>query len=165
MDISILYCIYFTKTQKWIELTALVSWWCFIVLMQNKKSWYKEKIARPDMAPQNFNPRSLTFDHHVLFDVSQVAINNYDCRVSDPRLKFRGAISGWAIFSLYQVFLFCIKTIQHHQLTKAVSSTHFGVCVKISLLFVIFLSPHALPWGRTSYSLTFSYLFWINQPI
>jgi hypothetical protein len=23
----------FTKTQKWVELTALVSWWCFIVLM------------------------------------------------------------------------------------------------------------------------------------
>jgi hypothetical protein len=65
----------FTKTQKWVELTALVTWWCFIiiVLMQNKMSWY-EKTARPDMAPQNFNPWSLTFDHF-LFDDSQLAIN------------------------------------------------------------------------------------------
>jgi hypothetical protein len=31
------------------------------------------KIARPDIAPQNFNPWSLTFDH-VLFDVLHVAI-------------------------------------------------------------------------------------------
>jgi hypothetical protein len=35
------------------------------------------------MAPQNFNPLSLTLDH-VLSDVSQVAIttNNYDSRVA-----------------------------------------------------------------------------------
>jgi hypothetical protein len=47
--------IIFTKTHdKWVELTALVSLWYLIVFMQNKKSWYKEKIARPDMAPQNF---------------------------------------------------------------------------------------------------------------
>ena len=88
------------------------------------------------MAPQNFNPWSLTFDH-VLFDDSQLAINqlqftimNYDCRVSDRGLKFCGAISGRAIF-LYQLFLFYIKTIKHQQLTKVVSSTHFWVFVKI----------------------------------
>ena len=86
------------------------------------------------MALQNFNPWSLTFDH-VLFDASRVAIttSNYDSRVSDRGLKFCGAISGRAIFSLYQLFLFCIKTIKHHQLTKAVSSTHFWVFVKIYL--------------------------------
>ena len=97
------------------------------------------------MAPQNFNPWSLTFDH-VLFDDSQVAIttNNYVCTVSDRGLKFCGAISGRAIF-LYQLFLFCIKTIKHHQVTKAVSSTHFWVFVKISLLLLIILSPDALP--------------------
>jgi hypothetical protein len=46
------------------------------------------------MAPQNFNPWSLTFDH-VLFDDSQVAIttNNYDCTVnvksvSPPNYRF-----------------------------------------------------------------------------
>jgi hypothetical protein len=33
-----------------------------------------KKIARPDMAPQNIYPWSLTFDH-VLIDDSQLAIN------------------------------------------------------------------------------------------
>ena len=68
--------------------------------MQNKKSSHK-KIARPDsdIAPQNFNPGSLTFDH-VLFDVSHVANTTtiYDSMVSDRGLKFCGAISGRAIF-------------------------------------------------------------------
>jgi hypothetical protein len=39
-------------------------------------------------------------------------------------------MSGRAIF-LYQLFLFCVKTMKHHQVTKAVSSTHFWVFVKI----------------------------------
>jgi hypothetical protein len=39
--------------------------------MQNIRVDIK-KIACPDMAPQNFNPRSLTFDQ-VLIDVSHVA--------------------------------------------------------------------------------------------
>jgi hypothetical protein len=40
-----------------------------------------KKIARPDMAPQNFNSRSLTFNH-VLYDVSHVANTTtiYDSR-------------------------------------------------------------------------------------
>jgi hypothetical protein len=60
-----------------------------------------------------------------------MTINDYDCRVSDRGLKFCEAISGRAIF-LYQLFLFCIKTLKHHQVTKAVSSTHFWVFVKIA---------------------------------
>ena len=58
------------------------------------------------MAPQNFNPWSLTFDH-VLFDDSQVAItnNNYDSRVSDCGLKFCGVISGRASFFISTLFV------------------------------------------------------------
>ena len=58
------------------------------------------------MTPQNFDPRSLTFDL-VLLDDSQVAItnNSYDCRVSDRGLKFCGAISGRAIFFISTLFV------------------------------------------------------------
>jgi hypothetical protein len=44
----------------------------FYCLDVEQKEVIQRKIARPGMAPQNFNPRSLTFDH-VLFDVSHVA--------------------------------------------------------------------------------------------
>jgi hypothetical protein len=83
------------------------------------------------MAPQNFNPWSLTFDR-VLFDVSQVGItaNNYDCRVSDRGLKFCGATSGQAIFLISILFLL------HQDYKTSPSSIHFWVFVKISLLFV-----------------------------
>ena len=56
--------------------------------------------------------------------------------------------------SLYQLFWFYSKTLKHHQLTEAVSSTHFWVFVKISFFLFIILFPHALAWGQTSYSLS-----------
>ena len=61
------------------------------------------------MAPQNLNPRSLTFDH-VLSDFSQVAITtyNYDCRVSDRGLKFCGPYQGgqfWVFVKLSLLFV------------------------------------------------------------
>jgi hypothetical protein len=46
--------------------------------------------------------------------------------------------------SLYQLFLFYIKTIKHHQLAEVVSYNHFWVFVKISLFLSIILSPQAL---------------------
>jgi hypothetical protein len=58
------------------------------------------------MASQNFDPRSLTFDH-VLFDVSHVANTTtiYDSIVSDRGLKFCGAVSGRAIFFISTLFV------------------------------------------------------------
>jgi hypothetical protein len=38
--------------------------------------------------------------------------------------------------SLYQLFLYYSKTIKHHQLTEAVSSTHFWVFVKIANIVI-----------------------------
>jgi hypothetical protein len=100
-------------TQKWVELTALVTWWfLYIVLMQNKKSWCKEKIA------------------------NMIKLKTRS-KVSDQGLKFCGARLGRAIFSSYQLFLFCIKTIyKNQQVSKAVSSTHFWVLYIYIYIFV-----------------------------
>jgi hypothetical protein len=53
------------------------------------------------MAPQNFNPWSLTFD------ISHVANTTtiYDCTVSDCGSKLCVAISGRAIFSISFLFV------------------------------------------------------------
>jgi hypothetical protein len=64
-----------------------------------------KKIARPDMAPQDFNPWLLTFDR-VVFDVSHVAnTTNYDCRVSDCGLKSCRVVSERAIFFISAHFI------------------------------------------------------------
>ena len=100
------------------------------------------KIAHPDMAPQNLNLRSLTLQPWslIVIAICETSMRTRSKVLSEwPQgLKFCGAIStrGRAIISLHQLFLFCIKTIRHHQVSKVVSSTHFWVFVKISLLFV-----------------------------
>jgi hypothetical protein len=83
----------------------------------------------------------------------------------EPRIKIlRGHIRA-GNFSFISTLFVLHQDYKTSPLTKAVNSTHFLVFVKISLLLLIILSPHALTWGQSTYSLTFSYLYWINQPI
>jgi hypothetical protein len=74
------------------------------------------------------------------------------------RLKLCGSISGRAIFIMSTLFVLH-QDYKHHQLTEAVSSTHFWVFVKISLFLVNYIvSTTTRVRSNKLISLTFSYI-------
>jgi hypothetical protein len=114
---------------------------------------------------------------NILFDISHVANTTTNCNCNcncncsicymwnvkeniEHSQKWAATDQNFAVpyqggqSSLHNFSLVYIKTIKHHQLTKAVRSTHFWVFVKIPLFLLIILFPQALARGQTSFSLS-----------